>query len=205
MIAVAAVGVAACGAADFPEASPAPEARASVEAIIYLIGDAGLATPEMPIIAQLKAEVAERSRETEVVVAFLGDNIYEHGLHEESHPDRAKDVGYLEAQIGVVRGTTAKGVFVPGNHDWGYGGERGIGQIRRQGEYLAEAASEVDVALQPPAVCPGPTTSMSSSCTSRRLPFERPESVVGWQTSTICTGRSRAQRCIAFTARHAAA
>jgi hypothetical protein len=122
-----------CGPREFPKPTPPPSPSPDIDAVVYLIGDAGLATPELPVIAQLRQEVAERSRETEVVVAYLGDNIYEHGLHAPDHPDHARDAGYLEAQIDIVRGNTAKGVFVPGNHDWGFGGERGLQQIRRQG------------------------------------------------------------------------
>ncbi len=146
----------ACGPRPFPEVSPVPEAPGA-EAVIYLIGDAGLATPTTPIIVQLKRDVAERARDAEVAVVFLGDNIYDKGLHEPSHPDHAKDAAYLEAQIDVLRGVDAKGIFVPGNHDWGYGDERGLAQIRRQAAYIADAARNgVDVTFLPAAGCPGP-------------------------------------------------
>jgi len=146
-----------CGPSKFPETSTAPGYPSDVNAVLYLIGDAGLAKPETPNIINLRQEVAQRSKTTRVVVAFLGDNIYEHGLHPPSDPSYEQDVAYLEAQIDVVRGTSAKGVFLPGNHDWGYGGERGAEQVRRQGDYLAAVAEDgVDVRLMPPAVCPGP-------------------------------------------------
>jgi hypothetical protein len=146
----------ACGPRPFPDTSPAPETPGA-EAVVYLIGDAGLATPTTPIILQLRRDVAERSRDAEVAVAFLGDNIYEKGLHEPSHPSHAKDTAYLDAQIDVLRGVDATGIFVPGNHDWGYDGERGLAQIRRQAAYVAEAArGDVDVTFLPAAGCPGP-------------------------------------------------
>ena len=152
--------VTGCGASSFPETPAGPTSPSALDAVVYLIGDAGSATPETPNIIHLRREVAARSRETAVVVAFLGDNVYEHGLHPPSDPKHEQDVGYLEAQIDIVRGTDAKGVFVPGNHDWGYGDERGAGQIRRQGEYLAAVAEDgaADVELMPSAVCPGPDT-----------------------------------------------
>ncbi|NIR43146.1 MAG: hypothetical protein GWN99_04320 [Gemmatimonadetes bacterium] len=125
--------------------------------MVYLVGDAGDAVRDTPVIAHLKAEVQRRHRSSPVVVAFLGDNIYEHGLHPPSHEGHATEVKRLEAQIDVVRGTTARGVFVPGNHDWGYSGERGLAQVERQGAYLeAVAAAGVDVTLLPRAGCPGP-------------------------------------------------
>ncbi|UCC83204.1 MAG: metallophosphoesterase [Gemmatimonadota bacterium] len=146
----------ACAPRPFPDMSPFPETPGA-EAVVYLIGDAGLATPTTPIIAQLRRDVAQRSRDAEVVVVYLGDNIYEKGLHEPGHPDHAKDAAYLDAQIDVLRGVDAKAIFVPGNHDWGYGGARGLAQIRRQAAYIAEAAREgVDVTFLPAAGCPGP-------------------------------------------------
>ncbi|UCC73846.1 MAG: metallophosphoesterase [Gemmatimonadota bacterium] len=149
---------AACGPREFPDWPP-PPASPAPDAVVYLIGDAGYANPETPVLAQLKQDMLEHSRGAEVVVAFLGDNIYEHGLHEPSHPSHAQDVEYLEAQIDVLRGVDAKGIFVPGNHDWGYGDARGLAQIRRQAEYIAQAARQrTDVAFLPPAACPGPAT-----------------------------------------------
>lgn len=156
LIALALAPVTACGPRAFPDSSPLPE-MPGAEAVVYLIGDAGLATPTTPIIMQLRRDVADRSRDAEVAVAFLGDNIYEKGLHEPEHPDHAKDAAYLEAQIDVLRGVDAKGIFVPGNHDWGYDGERGLAQIRRQAAYIANAARDgVDVTFLPAAGCPGP-------------------------------------------------
>jgi hypothetical protein len=150
----------ACGARDFPETPVSPTSPGDLDAVVYLIGDAGSATPETPNIVHLRREVAEVSMKAPVVVAFLGDNIYEHGLHPQGHPSHERDVGYLEAQIDIVHGTSAKGAFVPGNHDWGYGDQRGAEQIRRQGEYLTAVAEDgaADVALMPSAVCPGPDT-----------------------------------------------
>jgi hypothetical protein len=158
VVAVLGLVVASCGPAGFPATAPAPELP-DAEAIVYLIGDAGLATTETPNILQLKREVAERSKRSDVVVAFLGDNVYERGLHEPTHPDYAQDAARLEAQIDIVRGTSARAVFLPGNHDWGYGGARGRAQIRRQADYIrAAAAKGADLALLPPAGCPGPET-----------------------------------------------
>ena len=159
LIIVSAAAVTTCGPASFPVTEPQPVDAGNVDAVVYLIGDVGAATGETQILIQLKQDLIERSREAEVVVAFLGDNIYERGLHEPSHPDHAKDAAHLEAQIEVLRGTSAKGVFIPGNHDWGYGGKRGVEQIKRQAAYLAEAARDgTDVALRPQASCPGPET-----------------------------------------------
>jgi hypothetical protein len=148
---------AGCAARQFADPPPAPTQLLEVSAVLYLIGDAGEVTRESPVIVRLKREVAQRSQDSEVVVAFLGDNVYSSGLHEPEHPSHQEDVEHLEAQIDVLRGTRAKGIFIPGNHDWGYSGERGLAQIQRQGAYLTAAAKGgVDVALTPAAGCPGP-------------------------------------------------
>lgn len=146
-----------CASGRFVPVEPRPEPDAGLDAVVYLIGDAGDPLPESPILSQLRRDVLRYSPRTEVVVAFLGDNIYEKGLHPPGHPDRERDLAALEAQLNVLRQTGAKGVFIPGNHDWGYGDERGLDQIRRQGDYLSSAAGpELDVGMIPPAGCPGP-------------------------------------------------
>ncbi len=129
----------------------------TAEAVVYLIGDAGDATRETPILIQLKQDVIERAAHSEVVVVFLGDNVYDRGLHPPDHPDHEQGVEHLEAQIEVLRGTGARGIFVPGNHDWGYSDERGLEQIKRQEDYIAAAAlQDVNVTMLPAAGCPGP-------------------------------------------------
>ncbi len=156
-LATCAVVTTSCGPAKFADPPPFPSRTADIEAVVYLIGDAGYAEPGDPVLRHIRDELLGLPSGSEAVVVYLGDNIYWDGLHEPSHPDHDKDVGYLEAQIDVVRGTTARGIFVPGNHDWGYKGERGFSQIRRQEEYLAAVAGDgTDVTMLPAAGCPGP-------------------------------------------------
>ena len=146
-----------CGPARFADLPPPPSPAADLEAVVFLIGDAGYATPDDPIIQQLHSDVLGVPSDAEAVVVFLGDNIYWSGLHEPSHPEHETDAAHLDAQIDVVRGTAARGIFVPGNHDWGYKDERGMAQMRRQGDYVAAAARQgANVAMLPPAGCPGP-------------------------------------------------
>lgn len=148
-----------CGNKRFAPVEPRPQPPSRPDAVVYLIGDAGDPFLASPVLSQLRRDVIEYAPLTEVVVVFLGDNIYESGLHPPGHPSHEQDVAALEAQLDVLRGTGAKGVFLPGNHDWGYEGERGLAQIRRQGDYLSAAAGpELDVGLVPPAGCPGPRT-----------------------------------------------
>jgi hypothetical protein len=158
LVAVTVLTAQSCGPARFADLPPPPVTTSELEAVVFLLGDAGNAKPDDPVIRQLHSAVLGVPGNATAAIVFLGDNIYWSGLHEPSHPDHETDVAYLEAQIGVVRGTAARGIFIPGNHDWGYKDERGLAQIRRQGDYLASAARQgVNVAMLPPAGCPGPT------------------------------------------------
>jgi hypothetical protein len=155
--ALALSGCAARGFAPVPPPPDLPEAEAP-EAVLYLVGDAGDPDSGSPILSFLHDDAAARSPTSRVAIAFMGDNIYESGLHEPGHPERDHDVLALETQLDAVRGTGARGLFVAGNHDWGPGGERGLQQIRRQSDYIKAATGEdLDVAFLPTeGGCPGP-------------------------------------------------
>jgi hypothetical protein len=159
LLAGAAFASGGCGPKAFPEMAAPPAGLTGVDAVVYLIGDAGRSEASATILSQLKADAAKRIETASVVVAFLGDNVYGKGLHPPSHPNHTTEVGHLERQIDVVRGTAAQGVFIPGNHDWGYEGVRGLGQMKRQEDYIIAAAKDgADVWLMPPAGCAGPET-----------------------------------------------
>ena len=145
-----------CGLKQLDAPAPLPE-RPTAESVLYLVGDAGDPETGGPVLSFVREDAARYVRDAHVAIAFLGDNIYEKGLHEPGHPDRGHDVEALELQLGAVRGTGARGIFIAGNHDWAYGGERGLTQIRRQADYVNDAASEgLDVVFLPEGGCPGP-------------------------------------------------
>ena len=135
---------------------PAPEPdSAIVAASVYLIGDAGAPKPGDPVLGALAAEL--RSRVTPATVVFLGDNIYPTGVPEDGDPDRAEAERRLLAQVEVLRGTDARGIFVPGNHDWGRSAPDGWARLLRQ-QLLIEAQGLPTVSLVPSDGCPGPET-----------------------------------------------
>jgi hypothetical protein len=156
----AAFALTACAARGFAPVPPPPDLPGgdAPEAVLYLVGDAGDPDTGGPLLSLLRDDATERSSTSQVAIAFMGDNIYDSGLHEPGHPEREHDVLALETQLDAVRGTGARGLFVSGNHDWGPGGERGLQQIRRQSDYIEAAAGEdLDVAFLPPeGGCPGP-------------------------------------------------
>ena len=63
--------------------------------------------------ARVRALGADR-----VAVVFLGDNVYPAGLRATEHAGRAEDERRLEAQLDAARRSGARGILVPGNHDW---------------------------------------------------------------------------------------
>lgn len=149
---------AACGPRAFPETSPYPAQVSEPTEIVYLIGDAGYATPESPVIRQIRADVASRAGQADIAVVFLGDNIYPNGLRPPGHAGHADDAAHLDAQIDIVRGVPARGFFVPGNHDWDDSGKDGLEAVLRQGAFLDSVrAAGVNVEIQPEDACPGPT------------------------------------------------
>jgi hypothetical protein len=131
----------------------AVDAPDGIETTLYLIGDAGEPLRRGdPVLAALRRAVADRA--DRAIVAFLGDNIYSRGMPPEGAPDRRDAERRLDAQLAVVVGTGARGIFIPGNHDWARG-LRGWDAIRRQGAHIT-ARQDRRVTMVPADGCPGP-------------------------------------------------
>jgi hypothetical protein len=131
-----------------------------IETTLFLIGDAGEPLRRGdPVLAALRHAVADRA--DRAIVAFLGDNIYSRGMPPEGAPDRRDAERRIDAQLAIVAGTGARGIFIPGNHDWARG-LRGWDAIRRQGAYVA-ARGDPRVTMVPPDGCPGPVVEDAGS------------------------------------------
>ena len=116
------------------------------DAVLFLIGDAGdKAFDDNPVLQHLKRAVTELDgRGVPTTVLFLGDNVYDEGVRE-GDPE---DLRLLGAQVEVVAGTSGKGIFLPGNHDWANTGkEEGLQRLLNQEEALR--AFDADVSLRP--------------------------------------------------------
>ena len=126
------------------------------DAVFFLVGDAGAKEFDgNPVLQHMKKVVtALDERAVPTTVVFLGDNVYEEGLRE-GHPE---DLRLLGAQVEVVAGTSARAIFLPGNHDWGStGGDEGLARLMNQEEALRVFnGNGVSVGLMPQAGCPGP-------------------------------------------------
>jgi len=146
--AASAVTAAAQGAAS--AAGPTGDASFS----LFLIGDAGEpAKGGEPVLASLRRELQQAGARG--MVAFLGDNLYPKGLAAEGNRDRPEQERRLDAQLDAVRGTGARAVVVPGNHDWAKSGPDGWNAVVRQERHV-EARGAGFTTFLPDAGCPGP-------------------------------------------------
>jgi hypothetical protein len=139
-----------------------------VDAIVFLLGDAGAAEMDKaPLLAALKADVERWSaalrRDSAVTIAFVGDNVYPQGVHDRDDPMFPVDSSRLRGQVDLVGGPEARkrstlGLFVAGNHDWGNTtGAAGFQRLRNQEVQLLEARQAgFKVALLPTSEDPGP-------------------------------------------------
>jgi hypothetical protein len=126
----------------------------AIETRLVLIGDAGKPAPGFePVLAALQADLTTGPDST--IVVFLGDNIYEKGMPDNAHPERREMERRLDDQIAVLRHTETPGIFVPGNHDWGWGETDGWRVIEREERFIAERGGGL-ASLLPSGGCPGP-------------------------------------------------
>jgi len=150
-----------CGARATTPAIPPSD----VALTVFLVGDAGLAGKNCvhrplcqdAVLTQLQADVTARATalgRDNVVVVFLGDNVYPEGF--DAVP---ANVARLDAQADVVRPSGVRAFFVPGNHDWNLNDVGGQAKVRAEAAHLAALAAAPNgprVALRPRDACPGP-------------------------------------------------
>lgn len=139
---------------------PAAPAVDAALAVLYLVGDAGEVNDERgDVLEHLRRDidsVAHAGAGRPVVVAFLGDNVYERGA---TADPTATDLDKLGGQVRALgRSPNVRGIFVPGNHDWAKGAPREVGRvaIEEQRAWLSQLSEGRDVDLVPADGCPGP-------------------------------------------------
>jgi hypothetical protein len=143
----------ACGrTATLPSLAPD-----EIETTLFLIGDAGEPDPRH-IGAPLDSLYAQASQAPgRTIILYLGDNVYPAGIPEEGAAEYADARRRLASQVNAVpRG--ARGIFVPGNHDWAHSEPFGLHAIRLQERIITELADGRDVKLLPSDGCPGPVS-----------------------------------------------
>ena len=163
LVAALSLGCASGGYVDGSPAAPAvgsragPDAGGEIDITLLLVGDAGWAKADDPVLDRVAAHASERPGRT--VVVFLGDNVYPDGLAAVGLPDRERGERILRAQLrvgrksGALTGRGARLVFVPGNHDWDRSGPNGWEEVLGQGRFLVSNGAE----LLPAGGCPGPS------------------------------------------------
>jgi hypothetical protein len=130
----------------------APE---QIETTLFLIGDAGEPDPRQ-VGAPLDSLTAQASAAPErSIIVFLGDNVYPGGIPAEGAAEWADARRRLEAQVRAIP-PGARGIFVPGNHDWADETAFGLYSIRLQAQMIASLAQGRNVRLIPGDGCPGP-------------------------------------------------
>ncbi len=127
----------------------------SIQARLILIGDAGsLVKGEAAVIHSVKNKFFFDEKTT---VIYLGDNLYDHGLPDETYQYYSDIKSALDSQINLTQGTQARTIMIPGNHDWANGKREGYNSIIRQQQYV-DRYSDANVNFLPKAGCPGPET-----------------------------------------------
>ncbi len=132
-------------------------APADLETTLFLIGDAGEPDPREPtlVLDSLSAQAAQIPGRA--VIVFLGDNVYPNGIPEEGQAEYADARRRLEPQVNAIP-KGVRGIFIPGNHDWGgeSGTPFGLFAIRLQEKMIASMAGGRDIKMLPVNGCPGP-------------------------------------------------
>jgi len=124
----------------------------SIQARIILIGDAGdLNFGRAPVVDAARDLIPLDSNTT---VIYLGDNLYNSGLPDDIMPGYTPAKAVLDSQINIAKGTNAKVVFIPGNHDWNNEAPDGVEIVKREGAYINSQGK--NVRFIPVDGCPGP-------------------------------------------------
>ena len=126
-----------------------------IETTLFLIGDAGEPDPRqvgspLDSLAVHAAAAPERT-----IIIFLGDNVYPAGIPSEGAAEWADARRRLEAQVKAIP-LGARGIFVPGNHDWANAAPFGLYAIRLEEQMIASLAQGRNVRMLPGNGCPGP-------------------------------------------------
>lgn len=155
----AAILVMAATVGCLPRLKPQKADPENIETSLFLIGDAGEPDPRdigAPL-ESLTAHVGAAPQRS--IVVFLGDNVYPSGIPEEGRAELADSRRRLASQVLAVP-PGARGIFIPGNHDWGAEGPFGLFSLRNQERMIASIARDAgrDVRMLPSNGCPGPVS-----------------------------------------------
>jgi Calcineurin-like phosphoesterase len=128
--------------------------ESEIEYRILLIGDAGEPSDNKwePVLRAMEDRAALLPHKT--INLFLGDNVYSNGFNPGSDTENEIPIKRMEEQIKVIKNSQSKGIFIPGNHDWGDGMSNGWERIRNEEKYIDKY--EPRIQFLPQDGCPGP-------------------------------------------------
>ncbi len=121
---------------------------------VLLIGDAGEPSLNEREPNFLAIEKRAGLLPDKTINIFLGDNIYPFGLEPENDILYETTKNRLNEQINIIKNSGTKGIFIPGNHDWGDGGLDGWDKIKRMDTYINQNNPSIE--MLPKDGCPGP-------------------------------------------------
>lgn len=125
-----------------------------VKHTIFLVGDAGEPyVKDDPIGKVLRSQVLQAGESTTVL--YLGDNIYPGGLADSESETWQTGNLVLNTQVNWVKGTGARGIFIPGNHDWNHWGKEGFQYVINQQHWI-DSLKDENIMFLPREGCPGP-------------------------------------------------
>ncbi|TLX76912.1 hypothetical protein E9993_04305 [Labilibacter sediminis] len=105
---------------------------------LFLVGDAGELDDTVNytnyVLDAVQYDLANTNVNSSLV--FLGDNLYPLGLPSKSNSQRRLMEKKLDAQINLAQWCNGNTYFIPGNHDWKKGKEKGLKAILRQEKYI---------------------------------------------------------------------
>lgn len=138
----------------FDENVPVPNDNEIIHSLFFL-GDAGesrIAKRE-PTFLSLDSVLSIRPEKSSLI--YLGDNVYPNGLMPKGNEQRHIGYYYLIEQIKVGLHSGAETYFIPGNHDWENGSDKGLEILKNQIEVI-DSVNKPNIHFLPKAGCPGP-------------------------------------------------
>lgn len=130
------------------------QAQHEVAYSLFLVGDAGEPYVKATPIGKVLRDYVSASGPNTTVL-FLGDNIYPKGMPEKGSHGRDSAEYILQTQVSWIKGLDARGIFIPGNHDWMRGKRKGWEQLTRQQEWI-DSLNDKKITILPKDGCPGP-------------------------------------------------
>jgi hypothetical protein len=137
---------------------------------VILIGDAGDSAdckpqsdrancePVLTLLTSWAQHIPDRT-----FITFLGDNVYPSGIPKKTgstnDKDRTQAIKHLSDQTDVIKNSGARGVLIPGNHDWGGASGPSSSVLKEETNALFRLSEETPGLHKleiKPVGCPGP-------------------------------------------------